>query len=149
MTIELKDKTITDKEYIETFQPVGVWVLIEKDELPEKTSSGIILATAGRDTARKFSGTGIIRGMTPEAWQVFEQNHDQYWRNMFKVGDRVGFSVQTPILSPAPPQWKFASGDTGSTKFIQITITDITGIFLHTPEMRKEWEARFKGANNG
>lgn len=139
----LNDRIITDEEYCEEFQPVGVWVLIEKDQLPEKTAGGIILTGISRDTARKYSGTGIIRAMSPELWEVFEQQHDAYWHTKFKVGDRVGFSVQTPITSPAPPQWKFKD-DADSMKFIQITITDITGIFLHTKDQRAEWENRFK-----
>lgn len=140
--MNLKERTITDEEYIKEFQPIGVWLLVEKDVLPEKTASGLILAPKGRQDSLRFSGTGIIRGKAPSQWGVFEQSHDKYWMDVLKIGDRVGFSVQTPIMSPAPPQWQFASGGGESMKFIQITATDVTGVFLETDDDRREWLSR-------
>ena len=142
MTI-LESRKITDEEYINEFQPVGVWLLVEKDLLPTKTGSGIILAPKGRTDSIRFSGTGVIRGIVPISWGLFEQPHDAYWVSMFKVGDRIGFSTQTPITSPCPPQWSFNDSEE-SMKFIQITVTDITGIFLSTEEAREEWMSRFE-----
>ncbi len=145
---DLKDRTIKDSEYCEEFNPAGVWILVEKDVLPEKTAGGIYTPKVAADDARKYSGTGVIRNIAPKVWKVFEQAHDRYWHCIYRKGDRIGFSIQTPITSPAPPQWKFESGDAASTKFIQIVLTDITGIFLHTKEQREEYMQRFEEANS-
>lgn len=140
-------RKITDQEYVTEFQPTGVWILIEKDIMPEKTSGGIIVATKGRENAIRHAPTGVIRAMAPIEWSVFEQPQDAYWRRLFRVGDHVGYNSTTPVISPSPVQWEFECGDVESTKFIQIVITDITGIFLHTEEQRKEWLERVRKAN--
>jgi len=135
---------ITNAAYCTEYQPIGVWLLVEKDVLPEKTASGLILASEGRTNQIKWTGTGIIRRMPTPQWHTFEQGHDAYWLQMFREGDHIGFSCQTPIISPAPPDYRFVdSGDQQSTKFVTIVVTDIVTIFLPTETHRQQWQARF------
>jgi co-chaperonin GroES (HSP10) len=130
---------ITGEEYKKIYVPVGAWVLIEKDLLPEKTAGGIILPTRGRESHTKVTTTGTIVALSPN--KEFETNWDAYLRSIYRVGDRVGFSDTTPILSPAPPNMAFA--EDCDQRFVTMHISDILMVFCDTEEKKKEFSGRF------
>jgi len=137
------NRKITDAEYIEEYMPIGMWVLVERDTMPDKTSGGIFIARKTMSENMKFSGTGIIRKLPHRAWLVHQETHDGYWIQNFREGDHVGFAASVPIVSAAPLTWLWVdSGEDISTKFVTIAVTDIIAILLHTEEQRTEFGSR-------
>lgn len=141
----MTSKTVTDKEYFDLFEPIGSWILVEKDAVAEKIGSIYVPPSVQEST--KFSGTGVIRGLPNSEWNVFDRECDEYFISRLRIGDRVGFSLSTPMMSPTPPSWCFESGTIKSARFVQLIVTDITCVIFDTPKQRQEWDKRLKDEN--
>lgn len=133
----MKEK-ISGEEYKRIYVPVGPWVLVEKDVLPEKTAGGIILPDQGRENHTRITSTGTIVALSP--FKAFENQWDAYLHSSFKVGDQIGFSDTTPVLSPSPPDMEFA--ESCNQRFVTMHISDILMVFCDTEEKKKEFEGR-------
>jgi hypothetical protein len=130
-------KTISNKEYRNIYLPVGAWVLIEKDVLPEKVGK-IFLPEKGRVSETKITMTGTIVAKSP--FKRFESEWDSYLHSVYEVGDRVGFSDTTPILSPAPPDTAFS--EDCNQRFVTMHISDILMVFCPEESQKKKFIER-------
>lgn len=132
---------IKGEDYKKIYIPTGAWVLIEKDTLPQKTKSGIIIPDSARVSQTKITGTGTIVSMS--SFNIFESEWDRVLHSIYKVGDMVGFSDTTPIMSPAPPDMEFA--EECSNRFVTMHLQDILMVFCDTEEKIKEFKGRCHG----
>ena len=122
----MERRIVTDKEFIDLYQPLGAWLLVEKDILPEKTSGGIILATQARESNIKTSMTGVIKKKSDFA--TFETSWEDHMYASVEIGDRIGFSMTTPMIAPAPPGFYFEDGEQESVKFVTLHVVDVLAI---------------------
>lgn len=133
-------------DYAEQYIPLGAWLLVEKDMLPEKIGS-LYVPTRAKDTTVKHTSTGIIVQKSP--FILFENTWEEYMYSALSVGDRIGFGATIPLLSPAPPTYNFEGDDTGGVRFVTLHVTDVIGVFCYTPEERSAFLERFRRSKNG
>ena len=134
-------KTKTEIQYKQDYIPCGAWVLIEKDQTPDKVGSIYIPEqTKGKNV--QWTSTGTIISKSP--WTKFQDEWDEYLYGIYKVGDRVGFSNTVPMLSPAPPFYTFEKHKTEDARYVTLHVTDIICILVETEEAKKEFQTRFK-----
>jgi len=122
-------KEITVKDFCEMFIPQAGFVLIEKDGGTEKVN-GIILTRGTRERAVKWSGTGVIKNMSPFHG---ETDHDKYLQSIYADGDRVAFNTTSPIDVPIPPDTRFKDKDVA---LVLIHIADLLGYIVDDADSR-------------
>lgn len=137
----MEDRKVTGAEYEKQYIPLGGFVLIRKDMVPEKTSGGIIIAEKTRDDHSKYTSTGVIVKLSP--YKNFEEDHDYYVRKHLKEGDRVGYSGTVPLWSPSPPFYKFEGDD--KEVYLTIHMRDILCAICENEEKAQEFYSRFDG----
>lgn len=110
---------ITEKQYVESYNPLGAWVLIQKFKLPEKSMGGIILTDSTRNKEVKVSMVGTI--VAKSKFTSFPDPLDTDMMAAVEIGDVVGFSATVPMLSPLPPDLTFD----GENQFVTLHVGDI------------------------
>lgn len=122
---------ISEEAYVSGYMPMLGWVLIEKDLAPEKMGT-IIISDKTREEHLKFSPTGIILRLPPI--NICETEWESYKMSLLRIGDRVGYSASTPILSPSPPAFLFdnSSFNKNDSRYVTLHCADI--ISWHTLE---------------
>ena len=141
-------KTITEAEYRKMFFPIEGWLFVEKDMLERKTSGGIILPDQAISKNVRWAMTGKIIAKSP--FPPTEADwHREIWE-FIQVGDKVGFSGTTPIMSPCPPYFRFETGENKEEgKFIVFHVADVLGIIVEKEEDMASVLKRFKEVSNG
>jgi len=114
---------LSSQEYQKRFLPKPGYVLIEKD-IAGEGSGGVILTRQTRDRSTQAGETGVIVAVSP--WPSHEP-HVNTLADIYKLGDRVGFSATTPIGSPIPPFYRIENPDREKDRSVVIHIEDILG----------------------
>ena len=124
-------------DYKLQYMPIGSWLLVEKDMLPNKIGALFIPDTVQRDKT-KFTSTGRI--ISKSMFHHLENEWESYTHSILMPGDRIGFGATIPLLSPAPPDYVFAEEE---RKFVTLHVTDVIGVFFTTEEELEEFSSRF------
>src|SRR3990167_2207478 len=141
-------KTLTEDEYRKMFLPIGGWIFIEKDLLEKQTTGGIYIPDQTIAKNVKWGMTGKIIAKSPFPPTEAEWHYD-IWK-FVQVGDKVGFSSTTPILSPCPPYFRFEIGNNKEeSKFIVFHVADVLGIIIESEDDRASVLKRFEEVSNG
>ena len=124
-------KNITVVDYCTMFIPHAGYILIEKDG-GIKNISGILVPKSVQQRSAKWSGTGIIKTMSPF---YGEKEHDRYLHTLYNIGDHVAFNTTAPIDVPIPPDHRFSDEDVA---LVLIHIADLLGCIASNEETREK-----------
>jgi len=141
MPEEKKKENQKRSKYIEGYIPFGAWVLVEKDMTSSQV--GRVHVPQSYKTANiRVATTGVIIAKSPIT--KFETEQDEYISSVLKVGDWIGFSNQTPHISPAPPNYELERQDENDMRFVTLHISDIICVLCKSADIKKEFLGRFK-----
>jgi hypothetical protein len=73
-----------------------------------------------------------------------ESEHDNYLCSIYRVGDQVGVNASTPLISPAPPYWRFENEDGSDDGHYLIHVADLLGVICDTEEKKRDFLRRFE-----
>jgi len=141
---EVKGRRILeDDEYAKLYLPLGGYIAVERDGLPDKIGE-LFIPIEATNVAMKSSTTGVV--IAKSHCKVFENEFEKYIMDHIQEGDRIGFTMLTPILSPSPPvvEWE-GRGEYKKygQKYVTLHVVDVLGFFANTPEEKAELKARF------
>jgi len=129
--------------------PAKGWLVLEKDiyseEKEAKTSGGIIMIKDIQDQVDRLSGTGIIK---KTSLFLAPSPYENYLRDMFREGDRVGFNNNVPYMSPIPAFWVVENPNNKKDETITMAVADVFCFLTDNDEETERLIKRIQEVNN-